>query len=55
MSNSQGYGRVRINDKTPVKKYSMGIKQKLGIAQAIMERQKILILDEPFKYKYKTS
>ncbi len=29
-------------------KYSLGMKQKLGIAQAIMEDPKILILDEPF-------
>lgn len=36
------------NDKTPVKKYSMGMKQKLGIAQAIMEDQSIVILDEPY-------
>ena len=35
-------------DKTKVKKYSMGMKQKLGIAQAIMEHQKIIILDEPY-------
>ena len=35
-------------DKTPVKKYSMGMKQKLGIAQAIMENQSIVILDEPY-------
>ena len=30
------------------KKYSMGMKQKLAIAQAIMENQKIILLDEPF-------
>lgn len=29
-------------------KYSLGMKQKLAIAQAIMEDPKILILDEPF-------
>ncbi len=30
-----------------VGKYSLGMRQRLGIAQAIMEEQKILILDEP--------
>lgn len=29
-------------------KYSLGMKQKLGFAQAIMEDPKIIILDEPF-------
>ena len=33
--------------KKPVKKYSMGMKQRLSIAQAIMENQKVLLLDEP--------
>lgn len=36
------------NNKTKVKHYSLGMKQKLGIAQAIMEDQDIIILDEPF-------
>lgn len=30
-----------------VGKYSMGMRQRLGIAQSIMENQRILILDEP--------
>ena len=35
-------------DKRVLRKYSLGMKQRLGIAQAIMEDQKIIILDEPF-------
>ena len=31
-----------------MKKYSLGMRQRLGLAQAIMENPKILILDEPF-------
>ena len=34
-------------DKRPIRKYSLGMKQRLGIAQALMEKPKILILDEP--------
>ena len=43
------------DDRTRVEHYSLGMKQKLGLAQAIMEGQDILILDEPFNaLDYKT-
>lgn len=35
----------RINDK--VSKYSLGMRQRLGVAQAILHKPKVLILDEP--------
>jgi len=35
----------RINEK--VKKYSLGMKQRCGLAQAILHKPKLLILDEP--------
>ena len=42
--------RVGLNpeDKKAVGKYSLGMRQRLGIAQAIMENPDILVLDEPF-------
>lgn len=38
----------------PVSKYSLGMRQRLGIAQAIMEDPSVLILDEPFNGLDKT-
>ena len=35
----------RLKDK--VKRYSLGMKQRLGVAQAILHRPKLLVLDEP--------
>ena len=34
-------------DKRTISKYSLGMKQRLAIAQAVMESPEILILDEP--------
>lgn len=35
------------NDTRKVKEYSLGMKQKLALAQAMMERPQVIILDEP--------
>ncbi|MBQ8326378.1 MAG: ATP-binding cassette domain-containing protein [Lachnospiraceae bacterium] len=41
------YVGLDSKSKTPVRKYSLGMRQRLGIAQAIMENPRILVLDEP--------
>lgn len=35
-------------DKRKTKKYSQGMRQKIGIIQAMMENQQVILLDEPF-------
>lgn len=37
-----------LDNNEKVKNFSLGMRQRLAIAQAIMENQKIIILDEPF-------
>jgi ABC-type multidrug transport system ATPase subunit len=41
--------RVSLHDKTkvPIKQYSRGMKQRLGLAKTIIHQPKIIILDEP--------
>ena len=39
--------RVGLDSKLKIRKYSLGMKQRLNIAQAIFEKQTIILLDEP--------
>lgn len=53
----EAMGKVGLDpdNRTKTDNYSLGMKQKLGLAQAIMENQDILVLDEPFNaLDYKT-
>ena len=38
---------LNLYDKKIIKKYSIGMKQKMGIIQAFMENQNLILLDEP--------
>ena len=44
---TEALSRVGLNSDLKVKKYSLGMKQRLNIAQAIFEKPKIILLDEP--------
>lgn len=44
---TESLNRVGLNSELKVKKYSLGMKQRLNIAQAIFEKPKIILLDEP--------
>ena len=46
---------LTANKHKSVTKYSLGMRQRLGIAQAIMETPDVLILDEPFNGLDKTA
>jgi ABC-2 type transport system ATP-binding protein len=39
---------LAANTRQKARNFSLGMKQKLGLAQAIMENQQVLLLDEPF-------
>lgn len=41
------FERVGLKSDLKVKKFSLGMKQRLNIAQAVFEKQKIILLDEP--------
>ena len=45
--NAISFVGLNPDEKKPVGKYSLGMKQRLGLAQAIMEDPDVLLLDEP--------
>lgn len=47
IENAMNLVGLNYKSKKSLRKYSLGMKQRLGIAQAIMENPSILILDEP--------
>lgn len=47
VQNYMKYFDLDLKDKRAVKKYSVGMRQKLGIIQAVMENQNVILLDEP--------
>ena len=44
----QKVGLTNIDDTVPIKMYSTGMKQKVGLALALLRQPSIIILDEPF-------
>ena len=41
--------QLNYRDKTKMKNYSLGMRQKAGIIQAVMENQNLILLDEPVR------
>lgn len=41
------YLKIDIHNNIPMKKYSIGMRQKIGIIQSVMENQQLILLDEP--------